>query len=682
MAENNGKTSICRVTVEFLRAGPTHNQLVSPLTQYLGICGDSSTGIIHLPYEHAQLMTRLGEMRYQSELPKRQQTLLDLSREVGAVLGGVPGLDKQIEKAAPKPGGLVHLEVVVSAAELALLPFECSGPLEQGANEPGRWLLLSGSPCVSLTRRIRSVRGDGMDWSREPRILFVAAAPENLAIPFDEHLQALQTALQPWLPNSKNNSGNYFKHLDRRLTVLLKPSIADIAAACAKSHYTHVHILAQGMGNPDSPGQHYGIALHSGNPKSPEAAVVSGSQLAAALQNNNGHGGPTMVSLAVCDSGNVQEVVHTGASIIHDLHRNGIPFVVGSQFPLSFDGSVEMTQRLYGGILGGEDPRRVLRDIRLCLYSLLAGQNHDWASLVAYAVFPQDFDRQLETLQYTQSRAAVDVALEQVDQLTKSPIHSTGPLGWLTSDEAVDAWVGGLRERTQAAIESLPQQGRYRSICQALKGASHKRRAEMLFRASLSVQGQAYKANFMSGSLEELHSALRHYDRAVSDVLGCLPDISLNGVSPHWVLTQVLSLSAILHSRLDTDRWGAAKASATVDLMQQTSAERVFWAQASLAELYLLAAWNPGAQPFFRLNGDPLEQMQEGIKPLLQFSSAEIGDFDAVNATAAQFRRYLDWWWSLEWQGGGSSGLPTDGLREAVEGAINNLMPSHRGVKG
>src|SRR5262249_10460227 len=43
------------VTVELLRAGPRHNQLVSPLTQYLGVCGNAAAGRVSLPYEHGDL---------------------------------------------------------------------------------------------------------------------------------------------------------------------------------------------------------------------------------------------------------------------------------------------------------------------------------------------------------------------------------------------------------------------------------------------------------------------------------------------------------------------------------------------------------------------------------------------------------------------------------------------------
>lgn len=40
------------VNVELLRAGPAHNQLLSPLTQYLGICDDAEAGVVTQPYEH------------------------------------------------------------------------------------------------------------------------------------------------------------------------------------------------------------------------------------------------------------------------------------------------------------------------------------------------------------------------------------------------------------------------------------------------------------------------------------------------------------------------------------------------------------------------------------------------------------------------------------------------------
>ena len=52
------------VTVELLRSGPAHNQLLSPLTLYLGVCDDAEAGIVTLPYEQHTFMRRMRAMRY------------------------------------------------------------------------------------------------------------------------------------------------------------------------------------------------------------------------------------------------------------------------------------------------------------------------------------------------------------------------------------------------------------------------------------------------------------------------------------------------------------------------------------------------------------------------------------------------------------------------------------------
>src|ERR1700686_604426 len=54
------------VHVEFLRPGPPHNQLLSPLTPYLAISGDAGAGVITVPYEHAEFERRLKELRYET----------------------------------------------------------------------------------------------------------------------------------------------------------------------------------------------------------------------------------------------------------------------------------------------------------------------------------------------------------------------------------------------------------------------------------------------------------------------------------------------------------------------------------------------------------------------------------------------------------------------------------------
>ena len=44
-----GDMRIRTVNVEFLRPGPAHNQLLSPITQYLAVCNNSGAGVVTVP---------------------------------------------------------------------------------------------------------------------------------------------------------------------------------------------------------------------------------------------------------------------------------------------------------------------------------------------------------------------------------------------------------------------------------------------------------------------------------------------------------------------------------------------------------------------------------------------------------------------------------------------------------
>jgi hypothetical protein len=139
------------VCVEFLRPGPAHNQLLSPLTRYLVICGEAQVGEVSVPYEHYAFLRRLRDLQYRPEPDSsrrdeasqdRQMTLSDLSRDMSRLLAAVPGLQGQLVSRSCE-GDLIHLQVVVAASELAMLPFELAGTLESRGNEPGNFLLLN-----------------------------------------------------------------------------------------------------------------------------------------------------------------------------------------------------------------------------------------------------------------------------------------------------------------------------------------------------------------------------------------------------------------------------------------------------------------------------------------------------------------------------------------------------------
>ena len=120
--------SIRRVTLELLRAGPPHNQLLSPLTQYLAVCGDSGATVVTLPYEHAEFERRLDELRYSvrsgDTKQRRAGVLNQTGYELAKILGAVPALTGELTSRNKEREPVTHLRMVFSATELALLPFE------------------------------------------------------------------------------------------------------------------------------------------------------------------------------------------------------------------------------------------------------------------------------------------------------------------------------------------------------------------------------------------------------------------------------------------------------------------------------------------------------------------------------------------------------------------------------
>ena len=345
------------VDLEFLRQGPAHNRPLSPLTNYLANCGDFATTTVNVPWEHADLMRAMKDLRYTRGLgadtaAERNQKLDQLGEEVSELLGGIDGLAANTPSndacgsapAASSPA-LVHLNLIVSASELALVPFELTRvPRGCDGHEDGRWLLQE-NPRVCLTRRVRSASRVGVRWPTAPRILFVAASPDDYApVPMRRHFNALVRALQPFIGPYETKE-QLKKNLEKIVTVLPRATHDDIIEACAQTTFTHVHVLAHGVQDAKREGSPYGLALHSSRNTEREH-VISGDDFVSCFTTS-----PSVMTVSSCDSGNVGDVVYGGASFAHQAHQRGVPFVAASQFPLTFDGSATMVDILYRNLL-------------------------------------------------------------------------------------------------------------------------------------------------------------------------------------------------------------------------------------------------------------------------------------------------------------------------------------------
>lgn len=619
------------VTIELLRAGPPHNQLLSPLTQYLGICGDSQAGMVNLPYEHRTFLRQLKSMRYDSsEDGDRLPVLRDIGVEMAKILGAIPRLPGALTSDPEGPDTLVHLRLVLSASELAALPFELAKiPVGPAAWAEG-WLALQTRPPVVITRRTRNVSAEGVRWPSRPRILFIASDPAD--IPFEEHRAELLAALQPFRYPGRDdpvvtNDGRREQFGDL-LTVLKDARFDDVVTECASVRYTHVHVLAHGDVDPAAEDTSYGLVLHTAEG---EADVISGERFASAFacMVDGAIHRPTVVTLASCDSGNVGSVIIPGASFAHVLHQAGIPLVVASQFPLGKQGSILVARTLYQGLMWGANPWPLLHQIRTGLHGRFITRSHDWASLVVYEALPADLADQLEEVRYRQARLAIDAALECVDQAVRG--------GGARLDGARHQQ---LVQAVNWACDKLPMNGRFAMECLGLRASSNKRLAQAEFDIALaSSAGTPAHAEHLRQSCAYLEQSLLDYQQSVSGFLVNQGRPMQRIASLHWVLVQLLCLSAVLGKPARAGSWETAKLSAEAYL-DWPDADEQAWAHGSLAELWLLKLTDADSSPEDRAQAARLatEHVTELVKIFRR------NDAFAIQSTRKQFARYVDWW--------------------------------------
>jgi hypothetical protein len=311
--------------------------------------------------------------------------------------------------------------MVLTPEELSMLPFEgCFQP--DGASAGGKELLVDSDRAVVMTREVRAGTPVQRDWPTRVKALFVAARPDGVPpIPFEAHLIALRRTLRKWIGPKVCEPGRpgavetvARDHAGAPLLDVLQDATVDgLAKACLEGDYTHVHVLAHGAAE----GERFGVALlRSGG----GVDVVDGERLARAIRARMSHPGPAVVTLAVCDSGAKLDVLYPAVSVAHALHVEGVPFVVGSQLPLSQRGSVRLVYKLYETFAAGWDPLWSMHAVRRELYRH-RHESHDWASVVAYARFPAGMQTQLAAVRLARIGEQFWAASQWADEVGGTP---------------------------------------------------------------------------------------------------------------------------------------------------------------------------------------------------------------------------------------------------------------------
>lgn len=489
----------------------------------------------------------------------------------------------------------LQVDLVVNAREVAALP------LEAAVDERGAPLFVGRNPPVLLTRRIRgSFAQQPTRWPVRPRVLFVYAQPQ-VAVPAAQHEAALLNALEPWFEPFANVPGAY-RDVATVIDKLPDATLPGIAASCCETAYTHVHILAHGTLVASGRREKWGLALHD---EQGEMRAVSAEELAAALC--SGPAPPAVVTLTACDSGNAGATSIAGASPAHALHAAGVNVVLGSQLPMTVDGSTVLVESFYRALLTGADVRDAIQRTRDALYADRVNVRHDWLSLAAYVRLPIGYEDQLLDVALEADLAAMDIASGWGEHVARQP---PDPDAYATAVAIVEERIGAAESR----LAECEHVGRIELVREArgLRASAYKRFAELQFRQSVGTGDTAAA----SRSREALERARRCYAEAAKGDLGS-----------HWLGVQALSLELVLDGRCaEPWRWDAA--------MSAADAERVEgWAWGSRAELWLLAeraahATQPGAA------GAALERL---------VASAG-GDARFWQSTRRQLRRYVDWW--------------------------------------
>lgn len=670
------------VKLELVRPGPSHNQLLSPLTPYLALCGEGSPVTLHIDLEHRQLLNRLRRLRYVVPAdrngnpaqaipdPLREAEIGDLGEKVGEILSKIKTLNAELARAQGSSSNppdsdqqLIHLRLVLSGSELAIIPFEMAITPAAFPGEGLEFCLQTRLPVV-VTREVRqgsSPQAPSLKHLPEPRILFVSAAPEGLSVPTEEHLLALRSALEPWIrcpaldgvSNSADAEHRRLPYVKDRLRLLTNASIEDIYSICAQESFTHVHILAHGDVGEEAGEKRFGLALCKHDERQ-RKQLISGKRLAIALQAEQADGSrrshPFWVTLATCDSGNPGSVLAPGGSIAHDLHTAGIPWVVASQLPLTKLGSVLLTEALYPRLLRGDDPRSALFEMRRQL-ARSARHDHDWASLAVYATLSEDFPEQVVLFFERQTRRAIEISLDQAD--SNSAQHSDSAQGGEVDlaqhaevDQAIKKAEGYLAMWRKRLPEGDSTSDRLRRMeCYGVHGSTFKRSALLLNRQDQPEE-----------SRKLLEKAARYYERAMNEA-------AVAGSKYHWVATQAFSLHAALENEPDHDLHRLARFIARLQLGNNDPSEQA-WAHATLAELEMLSIL------FHETPDDPsLEQaaLQSRIVTHCQDILKLMGPTSFhVASTRRQFERYLKHWKRDSW-------------RDFAEAAVKTLKSEERG---
>jgi WD40 repeat protein len=331
---------------------------------YLRTRADGTAADTKLAWDEGVFSDLLG-LRSPTPDPARLPSLGGTLRRFLEPLGWEPEA-----RSVEDPDHAVHLTLELGAAELFALPWEAV-ELPSGARlgKLRRCLVRYAWPGSATAPRTP-------DPPPEDGRILVAWSAGGRGVPHAEHLAAIRRAYQ---------EGGH-PDADQRVVELPDVSLralGEALAALATSAPVHVlHLVCHG-GTVESKNAVYGLRLRTADGAGYE--TVDPERLADKLRPHAGT--LRLVVLAACHGGDAGALDSRLGSIALALHRAGVPAVVASRYPLSWEGANRLADALYRGLLveltSLEDAFLAAR-ARLVELAEDEG-NVDWASLQLYA---------------------------------------------------------------------------------------------------------------------------------------------------------------------------------------------------------------------------------------------------------------------------------------------------------
>lgn len=579
-------------TVEFLRFG-SDERVLSPENEYLRAGGfDQVVDRVRPTLNRRGLLKSLRKLRY----PKTAGKVVDEADEAAKVLARE--VSRFLPTVAASAGRLSQLDVVTMASELWALPMEaCYAEHPEWLAEP--------DAGVVLTRRIRGGFAEqALPWPAAPRVLFAHAPPdEDLSEQLiEQHAAAIRASLVAW--SGGGADATWF----RQVEVL---SVNALRRAREEFRPSYVHLLAHGkqyVPDEDLPDEKvWGLRLGYRNQPGTAPHLI-----ADALEPDEGV--PLVTTLAACDSANATPLLDPHVNLVQELHRRGVPVVVGSQLPLTQAGSVTFTAAFYRRLLLGEDVRLALHAGRVALHRDTAA-HHDWLSLVGYVRLPpegygeslEEFGLRAELSLLTALRDQADTLIGEAASVAKFS-RIEGQLGERIA--ALASRLAGLDQRRQDLVDE----------CGGLLASAGKRLAELHFRRSV-LGPPEQRQYYAEAARDALRKSLSGYQRSFR-----------HNIHSHWVGVQALALEAALDGRFGHphDRLVVRRAAE----LTRDAKPRDFWSLGTLAEIHLLA-----------LVDDDRSEILLARQAIQELTRRQFpGHADAVDSTRRQLQRYVDWW--------------------------------------